>query len=91
MTPSCPRAVDGLHGAADRIAILIPVILGEAAAQLHRIRGDPVDHRLVADDMGGLGESVIDRAPVADFVKERLVARVLIVSGAAPACDRWRS
>jgi len=73
-----PRAVDRLHGAADRIAILIPVVLGEAPTRLHRIRGDPVDHSLVADDMVGLGESTIDGAPVTDFVEERLVARVVI-------------
>ena len=73
-----PRAVDRLDGAADRVAILVGVVVGETAARLHRVGGDPVDHRLVADDMGGPGERRVDRRPVADLVKKRLVAGVLV-------------
>ena len=73
-----PGGVHRLDRAADRIAVLIAVVLGEATARLHAVRRDPVDDHRVTNDMVGPGECRIDRGLVADLVKECLVARVLL-------------
>jgi hypothetical protein len=50
--------------------------LGKAAARLHAIGGNAIDHRPVADDVVGLGKGGIDRSFVAGLVKECLVVWV---------------
>ncbi len=85
--PVGERGAGGVHRldrAADRIAVLGAVVFADAAARLHRVRRDPVDADLVANDAVRAGKRRIDRIFAADFVKEGLVARVLV-----PNC--WRA
>ena len=72
------RAVRRLHRAADDIAVVVPVELGQAPARLHRIGGDAVDHHAVLHDMRGLGEGGLDRGLVADFVEPRRIAGAIL-------------
>ena len=72
------RAVRRLDGAADGVAVVIRVVMADAAARLHRVGGDAVDHGAVAHDVVGLGEGGIDRRLVADLVEERLVAGIVV-------------
>src|SRR5262249_47590011 len=67
-----------LDGAADRIAVLIWVVLCEAASRLHAIGRSPVDRDHVADDKVGFGKGGVDGRPVSDLMEERLIPGVLV-------------
>ena len=74
-TSLAKRAADhvrALHRAAQGVAVVARIVLGEAAARLHRIGGDPVDHHAMLDHVGGAGERAFDRGLVADLVADRL-------------------
>ncbi len=71
-------AVDRLDGAADGVALVLCLVAREAAARLHGVGGDAIDHGAMAHHMVGLGEGGIDRALVAGLVAERLVAGIVV-------------
>ena len=66
-----------LHRATDRVAVVIGIVLGEAAARLHAVGRDPVDHGFAPDNALGPSEGCFDRRLIPGFVEERLIARVL--------------
>ena len=72
------RPVHRLDRAADRVALLVAVVLREAAARLHAVGAHPVDDDRIPDDVRGAGEGRIDRLPVAGRVGEGFVARVVV-------------
>ena len=72
------NAVRGLDGGADRVSVFVFVVVGEAAARLHRVAGHPVDADPVAHDMSGPGEARLDRRLVAHPVREGLVAGIVV-------------
>ena len=67
-----------LDGRAERVAVLVLVVGGEASAGLHRVPGHPVDADPVAHDVGRPGETRLGLRRVADLVGERLVARIVV-------------
>ena len=77
-----------LHRATDRIPVIVRIELGEAAARLHAVGGDAVDHGLAADDVVGLGEGGVDRDLVARLVEERLVAGIVRPDGRRAGDER---
>jgi hypothetical protein len=66
-----------LHRATDRVAVVIGIVLGEAAARLHAVGRDPVDHGFAPDNALGPSEGCFDRRLIPGFVEERLIARPL--------------
>ena len=75
------RAVRGLDGGAQGVALVVGVVLRQAAARLERVGRHPVDDHLVAHDALGPGKERLRGSPVPDFVGVRLVSRVLFPQG----------
>ena len=73
--------VHRLHRAADRVAVVVGIVLSKTAARLHAVGGDPVDHGFVADNAVGPGKGGLDRRLVPGFMEECLVARVIVPHG----------
>ena len=71
-------AMRRLDGGADRVAFLVRIVVGEAAAGLHRVSGHPVDADAVAHDVSRPGEGRSYRRFVADPVGEGLVAGIVV-------------
>ncbi len=67
--------VRALHGAAQRGAPIAHGVFRDAAARLHGIGGEPVDHHAVLDDVRGRCEHLRDRGGIAGGVGEGLVVR----------------
>ena len=71
------RSMHRLHRAPDRVAVIVGIVLGEAAARLHAVGRDPVDHGFAPDNALGPSEGCFDRRLIPGFVKERLIFRVV--------------
>ena len=76
-----PDGVHRLDRTADGIAVLIGVVVADAAARLHGVRRNPVDADPVADHVRGPGDGRLHCRPVADLVGEGLVARIVVPDG----------
>ena len=77
-----------LCGAAQGQALVAGVVVGDRAARLHGVGGEPVDHHAVPDDVEGTCEGGIGRRLVAGFVHEGEVIRAFVVDGARARLDR---
>ncbi len=73
-----PDHVRALHGAAQRGAAVARGVFGDAAARLHGVGGEPVDHHAVTDHVRRGGERLRDRCPVAGDMGEGLVVRAAL-------------
>ena len=90
-------AVRPLRAEIERVAAEPVVILADAAARLHRRRGDAVEDEFLARHMMRLGEGGIDRAPVAQREEETFIVAALVPQFGRALCqglirggDRWQ-
>jgi hypothetical protein len=82
--------VRALRGAAQGPALVAGVVVGDGAARLHRVGGEPVDHHAMLDDMEGGREGGIGRGLVAGLMHEGEIVRTLVVDRASAGLDRVR-
>ncbi len=80
--------VRALRGAAQGQALVAGVVVGDRAARLHGVGGEPVDHHSVLDDVEGTREGGIGRRLVAGLVHEGEVVRAFVVNRAGARLDR---
>jgi hypothetical protein len=71
-----------------RNALVAQRVFGDAAARLHGIGGEPVDHHAMPDHMGRGGKRLGDRGGIAGGMDESLVVRTALPHGDGAGHDR---